>query len=242
MPTKIRIWALESEHDKKAVEKLAQKLIRLSHSNSDVQIMASGQKAYADVITKRKDSGLKIAVDAYLKEVDKVIFVIDADNPAAIAKHRTEQKSYITRIQNIMPIFPGKVFLAMMIQELEAWLLVDCVGIGCYFAKNRYSPDNCRHSISQHPKLSRVIKSYQKGNTEHILEAESGGKGVKEYLESFSEAILKTLNPKMPLKNVSQNRYTERMSPEIVAHLEISDETIRRNPSLGYFFDLLKPL
>ena len=78
----------------------------------------------------------------------------------------------------------------------------------------------------------RLVSSYQKGNTEYIVEAESGGKGVKEYLTKFSKEILRTLNPKMPKKNIERHLYSEKKSSEVAEQVLIDQQTLRCNNSL----------
>ena len=74
-----------------------------------------------------------------------------------------------------------------------------------------------------------MIDNKQKGDTEKIVEPESGGKGAKEYLEEFSEQILLKLNPNMRRKNVENERYREAMSPKVAEHVVIDRETLKRN-------------
>ena len=82
--------------------------------------------------------------------------------------------------------FAGKVFLIEAVRELEAWLLIDCIGIFCYFATKRAQfRDDCRSKVSTDPSLKRLVDRYQEGNTENIVEPVSGGKGAKEHLLSF---------------------------------------------------------
>ena len=80
--------------------------------------------------------------------------------------------------------FKGKVFLAQAVQELEAWLLIDCLGIFCYFASKvaRYR-ENCRDRVSANRSFMRLVSGYQRGDTEKIVEAVIGGKGAKRILE-----------------------------------------------------------
>ena len=113
-------------------------------------------------------------------------------------------------------ILRAKYFFAQAIQELEAWLLIDCLGIFCYFA--RQSPQHRtidRDRVQDTPSFKRLVGKYQTGNTENIVEAEIGGRGAKECLRAFSEGILRELNPKMPQKNVSKNRYNEALAPKV---------------------------
>ena len=129
--------------------------------------------------------------------------------------------------------FAGKVFLAQAVQELEAWLLIDCLGIFCYFASKRSQyKENCRDKVSTNQSFKRLVEHYQRGNTENIVEAEIGGSGAKEYLREFSEKILLALNPNMPPRNVNRQRYREAMSPEVAKHVDINQETLRHNNSL----------
>ena len=119
------------------------------------------------------------------------------------------------------------------VHEIEAWLLIDCLGIFCYFASQRARHrKNCRGSVSANKAFARLIDNKQKGDTEKIVEPESGGKGAKEYLEEFSEQILLKLNPNMRRKNVENERYREAMTPKVAEHVVIDRETLKRNDSL----------
>ena len=136
--------------------------------------------------------------------------------------------------------FANKVFLVEAIQELEAWLLIDCIGIFCYYATKRSQyRENCRDKVLADPSLKGFVSNNQKGDTETIVEPVSGGKGAKEYLEKFSEEILRKLNPNIPLKNVYRERYHETRSPEVAEHIEINRETLRRNNSLKKLGDVI---
>ena len=236
MPT-VRIWTVESDNDQDVVECLANKLVaHLRLDNLSVQVF--GKSA----IPRRRDSPLRRATQNYLRDADCVIFVIDQDSPMSTHQRRQEPNSLINQIERVVadPHFRGKVFLAWAIQELEAWLLIDCLGIFCYFA--RQSPQYRtfdRDRIRQHSSFGPLIDRHQKGNTEHIVEAEPGGRGAKEYLEDFSEQILRALNPRMPQRNVSENRYKEAISPEVAEHVDINQDTLRRNNSLCYLGDVL---
>ena len=84
-----------------------------------------------------------------------------------------------------------------------------------------------------------MIRRYQRGNTEHIVETEVGGKGPKEYLEDFSEQILRALNPNIPQKNINRNRYHERVSPDLAKYIVIDRETLQRNNSLRELANIL---
>lgn len=230
--TAIRIWALESDYDAKAIEYLATKLtehLQLGNLSIDV----SGRQALTR--GKSPSGNLDKRTRTYLEEAVCVIFIIDQDSSGALHQRQQEPNSLINQIEAVInePSLAGKVFLVLAVQELEAWLLVDCLGIFCYFASQR-APyrENCRDRVSANKTFSRLIENRQRGDTEKIIEPESGGKGAKEHLEEFSEQILLKLNPKMPRKNVENERYREAMSPKIAEHVVIDRKTLRRNNSL----------
>ncbi len=236
MPT-VRIWTVESDNDQDVVECLANKLVaHLQLDNLSVQVF--GKSA----IPRRRDSPLRRATQNYLRDADCVIFVIDQDSPMSTYQRRQEPNSLINQIKRVVadPHFRGKVFLAWAIQELEAWLLIDCLGIFCYFASQspQYRTFD-RDRIRQHSSFGPLIDRHQKGNTEHIVEAVPGGRGAKEYLREFSERILRALNPRMPERNVNEKRYDESISPEVAEHIEINQHTLRRNDSLRHLGDVL---
>ena len=234
MPT-IRIWTLESENDAKAVECLANKLVtHLQLGNISIQ---KGPKA----VPKRNRRGtsssdtLRMAVQNYLKQDACVIFVIDSDGPMSGHQRQQEPNSLINQITRVVRDrrFTGKVFLAQAVQELEAWLLIDCLGIFCYFAsKVSQYRENCRDRVSANQSFMRLVSSYQKGDTKKIVEAEIGGRGAKEYLIEFSKKILPALNPNKTPKNVTREQYRENLSPEVAEHVLIDRHTLRRNNSL----------
>ena len=178
---------------------------------------------------------LSRTIQQYLKKDDYIIFVIDTDSPMSLHQRRQEPNSLINQIERIIEdqSFAGKVFFAPAVHELEAWLLVDCLGIFCYFAsqRSRYK-NNCRRKVSNNRSLMNFVKSYQRGNTENIVETEIGGRGAKEYLIEYSEQVLRKLNPNMPQRNVDHERYQERMSPDLAKDVVINRETLRRNNSL----------
>ena len=242
MPS-IRIWILESDYDAKAVKCLADKLV--THLQLDhLSIQASGKGA----IPRRNRRGesstgtLRTAVGNYLKQDACVIFVIDSDSPMSTHQRRQEPNSLFNQIDQVVAdsSLSGKVFLAQAVQELEAWLLIDCLGITCYFAsKRRQYKEGCREKVSTDQPFSRLLSRYQKGNTEDIVEAEPGGRGAKEFLTDFSEKILHILNLRIPQKNVKENRYREKMSPDMAKHVVIDQETLQRNASLRKLGHLL---
>ena len=242
MPT-VRIWTLESDYDREAVKCLANKLV--AHLQLDnLSIQAVGKNA----LPKRKIKGASLsniltkATQNYLKQDACVIFVIDQDSPMSTHQRRQEPNSFINQIEQVVEdsSFVGKVFLAQAVQELEAWLLIDCLGIFCYFASKRAQyRENYRNKVSTNQSFRRLVERYQKGNTENIVEPEIGGKGAKEYLTEFSEQILLKLNPNMPPRDVNRQRYREAMSPEVAEHMDINQQTLGRNNSLHNLGNLL---
>ena len=236
MPS-VRIWTLESDNDDKVVKCLANKLAEHLHLKN-ISVRTASKKD----VPKGKDKGLAIATQNYLKQEDYVIFVIDNDGPMSRHQRNQESNSLVNQIQRIVNNrnFAGKVFFAPAIQELEAWLLIDCLGIICYFASQRAQyRNNCRNKVLANQSFVRLLRHHQKGNTEHIIETEMGGNGPKEYLEEFSERILRALNPNMPQKNVNRERYHEGMSPDVADHVVIDAETLRRNNSLRELGNIL---
>lgn len=240
----VRIWAVESDYDEKAIKELARKFI--NHLKIDVSIQTAGHTAY-NRVAKNPDKFEK-AVEIYLKEKDCrcLIFVMDTDSGVSLRQKRQHRNSIITRLENIVKSnkFAGRVYLAQAIQELEAWLLIDCIGICCYFARTRYS-NECREKIVQNDKLQRLINKYQVGDTSVIVEPIPGGKGAKEHLEKFSEEILKALTSDSKTRHVTkhktidQNKYDESLSPEVAKYIEINTQTLRRNISLQQLCHLL---
>ena len=250
----VRIWALESDYDAKAIECLANKLksflqlgdlrIEMSGASTLTEFQARSRKLAPRRArrTGTSESLLSQATHNYLKHEICVIFVIDQDSPSSLHQRRQEPNSLINQIESVMNErgLAGKVFLVLAVQELEAWLLVDCLGIFCYFASQRTQyRENCRQKVSTHRQLSRLVNRYQKGNTETIVEAEVGGHGPKEYLSEFSEEVLLKLNPNMPNRNVKKQRYQETLSAEMAEHVEINRQTLRRNSSLRKLGEVL---
>lgn len=237
MPT-IRIWILESDYDEKAIQILAQKFVAYS-KRTDLRIYTAGKKAYNPVARRlqAKPNGLEKAVEVYLKEADTVIFVIDSDDPNTLERHRQEKNSFISQIERVKNLnqFKGRVYVALAIQELEAWLLVDCVGVCCFFAKGHIG-DNNRSRIESHANLKKVIRKYQGGDTELIG---SGSDGAKEHLIRFSKDIIRTLNPRIRLDTLDEKKYREELAPDVAEYIDISPDTLRKNPSLQTFYDLL---
>ena len=240
MPT-IRIWTLESDYDPKAVGYLANKL--LTHLKlKNLSIRESGKRAIPKQRGVSPSETLRMAVQNYLKQDSCVIFVIDKDGPMSTYQRRQEPNSLINQIKRITEDnrFTDRVFLAWAVQEIEAWLLIDCMGIFCYFAgKVAQYKGISRDEVSNNQRFTRLVRRHQKGNTENIVETETGGRGAKEYLIKFSEEILHQLNPNMPRKNISRNQYRENMSPEVAEHVAIDQHTLRRNDSLRQLGNML---
>jgi len=241
--TSITLWALESDYDKEVVKCLADKLNNYNKLDS-IFIRTVGKNAIPKQLKvkglKDPDAAIKRAVELYLKQDRCVIFVIDTDGSMSSHQRRREPNSLINQVERVTESFAGRVFCAYAVQEIEAWLLIDCEGIFCYFAGRRKQyKDNCREAVRINKEIVRLIKKYQRGNTELIVEAESGGTGVKEYLIKFSKEILKTLNPKMPKKDIDNEEYRERLSPQVAKHIEINKETLRRNSSLRLLGELI---
>ena len=233
MPS-IRIWTLESDNDAKAVKCLANKLVTYRQLGP-IAIYTAGRR--------KPTVQLKKAIQNYLKQDDCVIIVIDRDGPMARHERLQQPNSLINQTKQIAndPNFAGKVFLVEAIQELEAWLLIDCLGIFCYFATKRPQyRNNCRDEVSANPSLKRLVNRYQKGNTENIVETTQGGRGAKEYLIEFSEKVLLALNPNLRSRNISSEKYSERLSPEVAEHIVINRQTLQRNNSLKKLGDVIR--
>ena len=223
MPS-IRILTLESNNDAKVVKCLANKLTKFMQLTPIPIYTAGGPQPQ-----------LRKVIQNYLKQDDYVIIVIDSDG--RMTQHKRSQqpnslKNQSRRIVNDRQ-FSGKVFLVEAIQELEAWLLIDCIGIFCYYATKRTQfREDCRDKVSADPFLKRFVSNNQKGDTETIVEPVSGGKGAKEYLIEFSEKILSKLNPNLSDRDIDREKYQETRSPEVAEHIEINKETLKRNNSL----------
>lgn len=245
MPS-IRIWTLESPNDAKAVRCLANKLVNhlcLSHISINTvegQTFLKNQRIPGSLGDK-----LSKAVQNFVDQGEYIIFIIDSDSPMSLHQRRQETNSLINQINRILgdQKFSGKVFFTPAVQELEAWLLIDCLGIFCYFAskRSRYR-ENCRSKVSKKPPFIKFVNNRQKGDTENIVEPEIGGSGPKEYLIKFSREILLKLNPGMPPKNLDREEYSEKKSHEVAEHVVIDEKSLRRNNSLQKLSDVLKQL
>ncbi len=128
----VRLWVPESDYDKDAVCCIARKIIE--YYKYDLKIDSATKEGYN--CAARQPNGLKKAVDIYLKNNDLVIFLIDSDGIQSQAQRLTQRNSLLNKIQEVVQASDDRVKLILMVQELEAWLLVDCLGICCYFTKN----------------------------------------------------------------------------------------------------------
>jgi hypothetical protein len=221
----IRIWTPESNFDSKTVCCIAKKIV--AHYDSNIIVLESSKEAFNQAIRKQGADNLKRQVDIYLKSSELVIFLLDADGVQSQAKRLQEPNSLINRIKRVVSQSQGRCLLILISQELEAWLLVDCLGICCYYTKNAGTRNDRA--------WEKFARKYQKGQTELIAEAESGGKNAKEYLEDFSEAILKKINPKLKDRDLKKTRYCEHNAEKIAEKIEMNDRTIARNNSLSEF-------
>ncbi len=222
----ILIWAPESDFDSKTVCCIAKKIVKYYDSN--ITVSDSSKVAFNQAINKKTGGdGLKKAVDIYLKNSELVIFLLDADGVESQAQRLEQPNSLINRINRVVEQSQGKCLLILIRQELEAWLLVDCLGICCYFTKTPGTRND--------PKWEKFAKKYQKGQTDLIIEAESGGKNAKEYLVNFSKDIVKKINPQLKDRDLKKQQYSENDSDKIAEKLEINHQTIARNDSLSEF-------
>jgi hypothetical protein len=187
MPS-IRLWVPESDYDSKAVGCIANKIVALY--GGDITIQLADKQGFNRATNPKIQDGLKKAVDAYLKNDILVIFLLDSDGIESQNQRRREKNSLVNRIEEVVKLFEGvgRVKYFPMIQELEAWLLVDYLGICCFFTKND-------HRNNQ--EWIKFAKSKQRGQTDLIAEAESGGRGAKEFLVKASQEILIKHNPNL---------------------------------------------
>lgn len=221
----ILIWAPESDFDSKTVCCIAKKIVKYYDSN--ITVSDSSKVAFNQAIKKTGGDGLKKAVDIYLNKSELVIFLLDADGVQSQAQRLKEPNSLINRIKKVVEQSQGKCLLILIHQELEAWLLVDCLGICCYFTKNLGTRNDT--------KWEKFAEKYQKGKTDLIIEAESGGKNAKEYLVNFSKDIVKKINPQLKDRDLEKKQYSEHDSEKVAEKLEITDQTLARNNSLSEF-------
>ena len=226
MPS-IRIWTPESDFDSQAVLCIAEKIV--AFYGSDITILEGSKEGYNKAVQKKM---LDKAVNIYLKTSELVIFLIDYDGIQSHFKRRGEPNSLVNKITKVVNSIDRTVLIYIK-QELESWLLVDCLGICCYFKKD----ENTRNKQD----WIKFAKRNQHGNTDLIVEADNQGKGAKEYLEALSDKINCEINPKLEQKrqNLREKCYRERDSPEVARYIEISKQTLGRNESLEVFSEYL---
>ena len=230
----VRLWVPESDHDSKAVACIANKIVSLYGSSITIQL--ADKQGFNRAIHSKNQDGLKKAVNIYLKNDDLVIFLLDSDGIESQNQRRKEKNSLVNRIEEVVKLSEGRVKYFPMIQELEAWLLVDYLGICCFFTKNA--------DHRNHPEWIKFANSKQRGQTDLIAEAESGGRGVKECLVKLSREILIKHNPNLQdkPKNLKEREYEESQSSNIAAYIEINNQTLRKNNSLVEFATCLQQL
>ena len=230
----VRLWVPESDHDSKAVACIANKIVSLYGSSITIQL--ADKQGFNRAIHSKNQDGLKKAVNIYLKNDDLVIFLLDSDGIESQNQRRKEKNSLVNRIEEVVKLSEGRVKYFPMIQELEAWLLVDYLGICCFFTKNADHRNN--------RKWIDFANSKQRGGTDLIAEAESGGRGAKECLVKASREILIKHNPNLTdkHKNLKASQYEESQSSKIAEYIEIDYQTLRRNKSLLDFATCLHQL
>ena len=231
--TEIAIYT-ESSNDDKTIECLANKLAKFKQAKP-VVIHQIPKGSY---FNKNPDK----VISAWLKEVDCIIFLTDRDGPMANFERQKSSKSLISRIKP--KIDDKRVFHVEIVHEIEAWLLVDCLGIFCYYATTKNAKvykNNCRNTVSTNRPLKKWVDKKQKHDTEKIVEAIKGSRNAKEYLTEISKDILCKLNPNMRHRKSSLNRekYQPSMSPKIAGFICINEETLGRNKSLGTFSEVI---
>lgn len=233
MPS-IRLWVPESDYDSKAVGCIANKIVALYGGDTTIQL--ADKQGFNRATNPKIQDGLKKAVDAYLKNDVLVIFLLDSDGIESQNQRRRERNSLVNRIEEVVNLFEGRVKFFPMVQELEAWLLVDYLGICCFFTKNADHRNN--------RKWIEFANSKQCGQTDLIAEAESGGRGAKECLVKASREILIKHNPNLQDKprNLKESQYEESQSSKIAEYIEIDYQTLRRNKSLLDFATCLHQL
>lgn len=226
---KVRIWTPESDTDSRVVQSLANRISRFH--NIDVSISIASKSAYNTAA--RIDGGLHKAVTTYLKQDDLVIFLLDRDGVQSQAQRKNEANSHINKISEVVSQIPEQTILLYMCQEIEAWLLIDCLGICCYFKKDNDG------TIRQDTNWIKFAQKYQLGKTDLIVEVERGGKNAKEYLVNYSRKIVTRINPKLKPKDIDKNEYAENIADRVAEFIIINTETLRRNDSIKKFADCL---
>jgi hypothetical protein len=220
MPS-ILIWTPESDNDREAVCCIAKKIVQFY--KSDITISSSTKDAYNQAVQK---NSLDKAVNIYLKTSELVIFLIDYDGIQSHAERLKQPNSLVNRITKVVNSIDNAILIYMK-QELEAWLLVDCLGICCYFKKD----ENIRNKQD----WIEFAKKNQCGSTDLIAEAISGGKGAKEYLMKILSDRINSNKNSIPSKKLKEKRYKESDSPQVAKYIEINQQTLASNESLKEF-------
>jgi hypothetical protein len=146
------LWTPESENDKETVKNITEKIISFFNI-SQKRILTIGKKAIQTKIKGKLDpaNAFSTSIQCYLEDAKYIIFILDKDGIMTSANRQEEENSLINQVNRIVTDknYKDRVFCVLAIEELEAWLLVDCQGIFCYFAEN-YSKykSNCRSCIN----------------------------------------------------------------------------------------------
>lgn len=225
----IRIWAPESDTDSKTILCIAEKILKYHKLKypewKEARVYQGSKQAYNTVA--KKPEGLKKAVETYLKTDDLVIFLLDSDGVQSQAQRKNQANSLINKITEVVEQMNGKAVLVYMCQELEAWLLVDTLGICSFYTKSS--------TTRTKEEWIKFANKWQVGKTDLITESEVGGRNAKEYLVELSGKILKKANSKLKDKDIKNNRYNETLSDRVAECIEINQDTIQRNDSLDRF-------
>ena len=119
----VRIWAVKSDHEAKAVKSIANKLVS-DWQLSNLSIQSAGR--ISSLVRKGKplSDTLRKATQHYLNQDDCVIFVIERNSPMSIHPGFPESSSLFKETEKILTEshLAGKIFLAQGIQELNVWL------------------------------------------------------------------------------------------------------------------------
>ena len=119
----IRIWAVKSHHDAKAIKRLANQLVADSHLEN-LFIQTVDKKAFLIRKGNSLSEALRKATRHYLLQDDRVIFLADSSDLMLSRQQPQESVSLIHQIKMVVynNVFDGRVFLAQDVQELRAWL------------------------------------------------------------------------------------------------------------------------
>ena len=226
----VLLWTVESDYDASAVKNFTDSMIGDLAPN--LRITVQGKQAYQRVAGH--DMGLERAVINELRIFNRVIFIYDRDSLTELQERKQQSRSFVSKIERLKenPEFSDRVFIHMAIEELEAWLLTDCLGIACYFLRGTYKKD-ARKTITANRKLAKAVKKHQMANTELVHDP-------KEYLVSFSQDLLKIAKPDIQKRDLSTRQYSERQSPRVAEYLILSNEALQRNRSLQKLGDRLR--